>query len=73
MPFVEHHKRSLSKAITFRALIVLADIIVIYAITKKVSETIALIVYTNLAGTALYYVHERYWNQVSWGKKSRRH
>ena len=68
MPFAEHHKRSASKAVTFRVLIVVSDIFVIYAITRKVSETIALLVYTNLVGTLLYYGHERYWNRIKWGK-----
>lgn len=72
MPYVDHHKRSVSKAITFRALIVVTDIFVIFAVTRKVSQTLALIAYTNLAGTVLYYIHERLWNRVRWGRHQKR-
>jgi uncharacterized membrane protein len=64
----DNHHRSLSKAITFRAIVVLVDIIVIFAITKQVGETVALIIYTNLVGTLLYYAHERYWERIKWGR-----
>ncbi|HUD06737.1 MAG TPA: DUF2061 domain-containing protein [Candidatus Saccharimonadales bacterium] len=69
MKFSETKQRSIFKSITFRILIVCADLVVIYLITKKVSATIAITIITNLVSTTLYFLHERLWNGVSWGRR----
>ncbi len=63
-------KRSLVKSLTFRVLILLADAVVIFLITHRWDTTISLIIATNLASTILYYVHERIWNKIEWGRTS---
>ncbi|MFZ2804101.1 MAG: DUF2061 domain-containing protein [Patescibacteria group bacterium] len=68
MPFNEHISRSLVKSVTFRIIVLMSDFIVIYALTRKVDLSLELIVATNLASTTLYYLHERAWNKVTWGK-----
>ena len=62
-------QRSLTKSITFRIVVVISDLVVIYVITKKVGATIALTVFTNLASTMLYFFHERVWNRIMWGRQ----
>jgi len=62
------NKRSLVKAITFRALIIASDTVVMYLITHRVDMTVGLVIGTNLASTILYYFHERVWSRVSWGR-----
>jgi len=43
--------------------------VVIYAITRHVGATIALTVATNVASTVLYFLHERGWDAISWGRR----
>jgi uncharacterized membrane protein len=61
-------KRSLVKAVTFRLLILCSDTAVIYFITHRWDATIGLVIATNLASTTLYFVHERIWNRIQWGR-----
>ena len=61
-------KRSLMKAITFRVLILLSDAIVIFVITRRVDITLGLVIATNLVSTTLYFIHERIWDKIRWGR-----
>lgn len=63
-------RRSLVKSISFRVLVILSDTIVIYLITHRFDITVGLVVATNLASTVLYFIHERVWNKISWGRSS---
>ena len=68
MIFKENVSRSLVKSITFRILIILSDSIVIYLITKRFDTTVSLIIISNLASTVIYFIHERIWTKIHWGK-----
>jgi adenylylsulfate kinase len=70
MVFHEQNSRSIIKALTFRVLIIISDAIIIFAITRRYDVTIGVIVFSNIASTVLYFIHERIWNKVHWGKKS---
>jgi uncharacterized membrane protein len=72
MKFKETNTRSITKSLTYRIIVVIADIIVIYALTKKITTTIALTVFTNLSTTILYFLHERFWNGIAWGRQRTR-
>ncbi len=61
-------KRSLVKAITFRTLILCSDAVVIFLITHRWETTIGLVIATNLASTTLYFIHERVWSGIQWGR-----
>jgi len=65
----EQHKRSITKAVTFRIIVVTSDFIIITAITHQYEAAIGIIIVSNLASTILYYLHERTWNNISWGRK----
>jgi uncharacterized membrane protein len=67
--FKATRQRSVVKSITFRVLVVIADLIVIYILTKRIDTTIWLTVATNLTSTILYFIHERVWNNIKWGKR----
>jgi len=67
--FRESIKRSLFKSISFRVVVVLSDIIVIYFITHRYDITIGVTIATNVASMVLYYLHERIWNKISFGRK----
>ncbi len=72
MAFHESRTRSITKALTFRALIVLADIVIVYVITKSYKVALLVIVFSNIASTLIYVLHERAWNRVHWGKEKRK-
>lgn len=63
-------QRSITKSFTFRAAVIVSDLVVIYIITRHIATTIWLTVFTNLASTILYFFHERIWNNVGWGRLS---
>ena len=68
MPFRESRKRSLVKAITFRVVVVCFDFLVISYFVDGVEKTIFLTLMSNLIRLFLYFVHERFWNRVTYGR-----
>ena len=66
--FLERVPRSLVKAITFRGVIMVSDSLIIGAITHSYSVTFWVVIASNVASTVLYFLHERVWNTISWGK-----
>lgn len=68
----ENHHRSLAKAASYTAAVVLADVVVIVAITHEAHVAFEVILGTNLASLAIYYIHARIWNRIGWGRSIRR-
>lgn len=66
--FHENIKRSIIKALTFRFLILCSDSTIIFAIIRRFDQTVGVIFFSNLASTILYFIHERIWNKIHWGK-----
>lgn len=66
-PF-DKRRRSLVKAITFRILIIIADTTIVLALTKRYDLAAGFVILTNVASTLLYYLHERAWSHIQWGK-----
>ena len=66
----ESNIRSIIKTITWRITGSLATFLISYWITGNLtmSSTIAIIQVT--ANTILYYLHERVWNKIGWGRKN---
>ena len=62
-------KRSLFKATTYRILSVTLTFLISFTITGKLSWATAIAGTEALTKMFLYYVHERCWNRVKWGKK----
>ena len=71
MAFQESRYRSIVKAVTFRALVVASDMVIVYAITRSYEIAFGVIVFSNISATGIYVVHERSWNRVHWGKKKK--
>lgn len=61
-------QRSLVKAVTFRSIILCSDAVVIFWVTHRWDMTVGLVIATNLASTILYFIHERVWNKIQWGR-----
>jgi len=68
----EKSRRSLVKTVTFRVTKILLDTVIAFSIIQKAEIALSFVVFTNLAGMLLYYGHERFWNNVSWGRASKK-
>jgi adenylylsulfate kinase len=64
-------KRSLVKALTWRVIALGTTFVSIYIITGKLQFALQGTVLTNTINFILYYVHERGWNKIQWGRESK--
>ncbi|KKS53836.1 MAG: Adenylyl-sulfate kinase [Candidatus Gottesmanbacteria bacterium GW2011_GWA1_42_26] len=69
----ETSHRSLFKAITFRAIILTTDGLIIFVLTGSYDLTLSVILFSNLISTVVYFLHERAWNQIHWGRRHINH
>lgn len=65
---MENHVRSLAKAVSWRATGTLDTIVVSFIITGRVKVALSIGGFELVTKTILYYLHERVWNRVSFGK-----
>jgi uncharacterized membrane protein len=63
----EEHSRSIVKALTYRLMIVVLDVTVIYILTGRLDAALGFAVASNIYTTIAYYFHERLWNRIGWG------
>jgi uncharacterized membrane protein len=64
---LDHVKRSMVKATTFRIVVVIADTLIVLALTHRYDLALGFVILTNVASTLLYYFHERVWAHIHWG------
>lgn len=60
-------RRSLTKAITYRILIMCLEFVTIYLFTGTVRVAVGFMVASNVYTTIGYVVHERIWARIGWG------
>lgn len=60
-------KRSIVKAITYRAVIICLDFLVIYLLTGKIETAALFMIVSNVYTTVAYFGHERLWAGIRWG------
>ena len=67
--FMDLKKRTILKTITFRIIATIATMALVLIFTKDIAiaGTIAILEFTSK--TLIYYIHERMWCKISWGKK----
>lgn len=65
----DQHRRSIVKAITFRIAATLTTIIIVYLVTGNLKLSGILGIFDLVSKFILYYLHERIWESISWGKK----
>jgi uncharacterized membrane protein len=61
-------KRSLAKSLTWRVIAVITTLLVGYVMTGSWAFALSLALVSNGINFVLYYLHERVWLQVNWGK-----
>lgn len=60
--------RSLAKAVTYRAVVMIADATAIYLFTGKWTIALGFMFASNVYTTMLYFLHERAWAHIRWGR-----
>jgi uncharacterized membrane protein len=60
-------RRSVTKAITYRILIMVLDFITIYLFTGAIRIAFGFMIASNLYTTVAYFLHERIWARITWG------
>jgi uncharacterized membrane protein len=66
--FKDGHPRTISKSITWRALITCSNFLIPYFMTGSLGKALAFLTIATFMNIIIYYTHERVWNRVSWGK-----
>ena len=66
---MESHWRSIAKSVTWRLIAVTVTVLISYIWLQEWSSSIALSVVANAIKALLYYLHERGWNRISFGRK----
>lgn len=64
----ERHSRSVAKAITWKLVATAMAFVVSYGYTRDISSSASVALTMFVAGIVAYYIHERVWNRISWGK-----
>lgn len=64
----DHWKRSLIKTVTYRVAIVVVVFIIAYFVTHKTSEALKITGWNAVLATIIYYLHERIWSRITWGR-----
>ena len=66
---METHNRSLMKSISYRAVSIIADGTVAYLFTRNIALSAGIVLFVDFYSTVLYYLHERVWAHIHWGRK----
>ena len=65
---VEHKKRSIAKAISWRTLGTLDTMLISYFVTGSPLAAVSIGAFELITKTLLYYFHERAWNKINFGR-----
>jgi len=65
---MESHKRSIVKTVTWRIIATVVTILPAYIWFGEWTSSISLGIAANGLKAVLYYIHERGWNLLSWGR-----
>ncbi len=60
--------RSFAKSITWRIIAIISTFVIGYIMSGSLAFAASLSVVSNLINFVLYYVHERVWLKIDWGK-----
>lgn len=65
---IEKHPRSIAKSISYRILSLSVDSVVAYLFTHDIAISAKIVLFVNTYSIIVYYVHERIWAHIHWGK-----
>ena len=64
----EKHKRTVAKTINFRIVASLLTILIVFTFTKNATISIGIGIVEAISKMIFYYIHERIWDKINWGK-----
>lgn len=64
----ERHVRSVVKAVSYRFLAMIVTMLIVFVFTRKLALSIGVGLVELLAKIFFFYIHERVWGKISWGK-----
>jgi len=64
----DKHVRSVAKGISWRILATLTTVFLVFIFTGKLTLAFGIGLLEVLAKLGFYYVHERVWNGIKWGR-----
>ena len=64
----ETHARSLVKTVSWRVVIFASDFLLAYWLTRRIEFASTFAIIKFFLGFVLYFLHERGWNRVQWGR-----
>ncbi len=70
MRSAETHNRSAVKSVSYRIVSVMVDAIVAYFFTHNIALSAGIVIFVDAYSTLLYYLHERVWAHIHWGRRS---
>lgn len=65
---VEHKKRSIAKAISWRTLGTVDTMLISFIVTGSPLAAVSIGAFELITKTLLYYFHERAWNKIDFGR-----
>jgi uncharacterized membrane protein len=72
IPAPQHSEETLSrsvvKTISYRMVILILDFVSIYLFTGQVKVAVGFMIVSNVYTTIGYFIHERIWGKIKWGK-----
>jgi adenylylsulfate kinase len=64
----ESLRRSAVKTISYRLVILILDFVCVYLFSGKIKVALGFTIVSNVYTTVCYFLHERIWNKIKWGK-----
>lgn len=68
LPITETNARSIAKAITYRVLGSTSTAAIVFLFSHKLSLSLGVGVLDSVVKIAMYFVHERVWNYIDFGR-----
>ena len=69
--YVESRSRSIVKSLVYRMLSIIGIGVLGWLITRDIWETTFITIVFQTYLTILYYVYERVWNRINWGRETK--
>ena len=64
----EKHSRTVAKSISWRVFATLTTMTIVFIFTRRIMLSLGVGLAEVIAKIIFYYLHERIWNKISWGK-----
>ncbi len=66
---IEAHTRTIAKAISWRVIATLTTMTIVFLFTKRIILSLGVGLAEVVAKITFFYLHERIWNRISWGRR----